>query len=313
MGLDEPSLVEDLLEGPPDALDVARCPSCGRGRRCRPSSPSARSSPRTRRRSGRRTPGTFALNSATPYASMSCLPLKPSSFSTPTSTGQPVAVPAALAVDPVALHGLEAREDVLEDTGLDVVDARACRWRSAVPRRRSTEARPPAARATPRRCPSFSPEREDLALQGRQVDLGGYGAVRWLIAVVPPIVWSVARLGEGTRSEDPAVPPFLTYDDAYALSWCAARRVYCGLRAVVPYGRRSSGGSEVMAPSRRAAGLPPSPDRLGTASSRVDTGPHRWHAALPVVAERTAVTGTRPALPSAGTAGPSGRHAENGL
>ncbi len=31
----------------------------------------------------------LALNSATPYASMSCLPLNPSSFSTASSTGRP--------------------------------------------------------------------------------------------------------------------------------------------------------------------------------------------------------------------------------
>src|SRR4029434_2847730 len=37
---------------------------------------------------------------------------------------QALAVPAALSVDPVAAHGLEAGEQVLEDPGLDVVDAR---------------------------------------------------------------------------------------------------------------------------------------------------------------------------------------------
>ncbi len=36
---------------------------------------------------------------------------------------QPVAVPAGLAADVVALHGAEAGEDVLEDAGLDVVGA----------------------------------------------------------------------------------------------------------------------------------------------------------------------------------------------
>src|SRR4030095_8374961 len=38
---------------------------------------------------------------------------------------QAVAVPAALAVDPVAAHGPEPGEQVLEGPGLDVVDARA--------------------------------------------------------------------------------------------------------------------------------------------------------------------------------------------
>ena len=54
---------------------------------------------------------------------MSFLPLKPSSFSTASSTGQAVAVPAGLAGHVVAAHGAEAGEDVLEDAGLDVVGA----------------------------------------------------------------------------------------------------------------------------------------------------------------------------------------------
>ena len=37
---------------------------------------------------------------------------------------QPVAVPAALALDPIAAHGLKARVDVLEDTRQDVMRAR---------------------------------------------------------------------------------------------------------------------------------------------------------------------------------------------
>ena len=63
---------------------------------------------------------------------------------------QAVAVPAALAGDVVAPHGLEAGEEVLEHPGPHVVQARACRWPSAGPRRRPTAGRPS------RRCSTIS-------------------------------------------------------------------------------------------------------------------------------------------------------------
>ncbi len=90
---------------------------------CRPSSPSAsvsRSNSSTWRSTLSRQ---RALNSATPYASMSCLPVKPSSFSTASSTGRPWQSQPARRGHVPALHGLEAREQVLEDPGLDVVHA----------------------------------------------------------------------------------------------------------------------------------------------------------------------------------------------
>ena len=68
-----------------------------------------------------------------PYASMSGLPVKPSSFSTASSTGRPWQSQPAIRGDVVALHRLEAGEDVLEHPGLDVVGAgHAVRGRRAL-------------------------------------------------------------------------------------------------------------------------------------------------------------------------------------
>ena len=93
--------------------------------------------------------------------------------------GQAVAVPAGLALDVPSPHRLEAREEVLEDPRLDVVRAGP-----AVGGRRALVERP--------RCGAgglgeafvedavFVPEREDLPIEGGQVDLrvhGGIGAV----------------------------------------------------------------------------------------------------------------------------------------
>ena len=61
---------------------------------------------------------------------------------------QAMAVPAALAVDLMAAHRLEAREDVLEHAAQDVVRDRAGRWRSAGPRRRRTPDSPRGAAPT---------------------------------------------------------------------------------------------------------------------------------------------------------------------
>ena len=77
-----------------------------------------------------------------PYASISCLVLDAELLLDRDLDRQAVAVPAALALDVVAAHRLVAREDVLEDAREHVVGARACRWRSAAPRRRPTARRP---------------------------------------------------------------------------------------------------------------------------------------------------------------------------
>ncbi len=90
---------------------------------------------------------------------------------------QAVAVPAGLAGDVVALHGLEAREDVLEDAGLDVVGpGHAVGGRRALVEDPAGPAGGLLQRAGER--VALAPQGEHLALQPRQVDLRGHGAVR---------------------------------------------------------------------------------------------------------------------------------------
>lgn len=89
---------------------------------------------------------------------------------------QAVAVPAGLAGDVVALHGPEAREDVLEDAGLDVVGAG-----HAVGGRRALVEDPLGTtlgllQAAPEHL-LVLPEAEDLVLERGQVDLRGDGVV----------------------------------------------------------------------------------------------------------------------------------------
>ena len=87
--LDQQALVEDLLERPPDGLDVLRVHRPVGVVQVDPvAHPLGQLVERvdvcavTDSRH-------LALNSAMPYASMSCLPVKPSSFSTASSTGRP--------------------------------------------------------------------------------------------------------------------------------------------------------------------------------------------------------------------------------
>ena len=89
---------------------------------------------------------------------------------------QAVAVPAGLAGDVVALHRLEAGEDVLEDPGLDVVGA----GHAVGGRRALVEGPRPAAGGLGqggREGVVGLPERQDLPLHRRQVDAGRHGAV----------------------------------------------------------------------------------------------------------------------------------------
>ena len=83
--------------------------------------------------------------------------------------GQAVAVPAGLAVDAVALHRLETRKQVLEDAGLDVV-----RPGHAVGGRRALVEGPRFAVAGAleglREGVAFSPQGDDLALQGGEIN-----------------------------------------------------------------------------------------------------------------------------------------------
>ncbi len=139
---------------------------------------------------------------------MSALPEKPSSFSTASSTGQAVAVPAALAVDLVALHRAEPREHVLERPRLDVVGAGPAvgGGRALVegPRLGARVARDRLLEDLP-----LVPEVQHLALEGGEVHLRGDGAV------TVTVVLRLRRRGapdEGTRSRltpYPAVPPSL--------------------------------------------------------------------------------------------------------
>ena len=90
--------------------------------------------------------------------------------------GQTVAVPAGLPLDLEALHGLEPGEHVLEDTGLDVVGAG-----HAVGGRRALVERParPAVAGVDRLVEGLVvlPEREHVVLQRGEVDLGAHRVV----------------------------------------------------------------------------------------------------------------------------------------
>ena len=108
---------------PPDRLDVVVRRASRRGRRGRSRSRSARSAGSSPRRSSNTDSRQRWLNSAIPYASISCFELIPSSFSTSSSTGRPWQSQPPLRGTSVAAHRLVARVDVLEDAGEDVVGA----------------------------------------------------------------------------------------------------------------------------------------------------------------------------------------------
>jgi hypothetical protein len=120
--------------------------------------------------------------------------------------GQAVAVPAGLADHMAALHRLEAREDVLEDAGLDMVHAGL-----AVGGRRSLVEGPGLALLG--LCEGLRervlavPELEDLPFQRRQVDLRGdrgvsAGAHGWcsFVGVLPAKGRGVRRAACPPRS-----------------------------------------------------------------------------------------------------------------
>ena len=90
--------------------------------------------------------------------------------------GQAVAVPARLAVHAVALHGLEAGEQVLEDPRLDVVGARpAVRGGRALVEGPLLTVGGGCQRRVESVC--LVPQGQDLGLHGREVDAGGDGVV----------------------------------------------------------------------------------------------------------------------------------------
>ena len=178
---------------------------------------------------------------------------------------QAVAVPAALAVDPVAAHGLEAGEQVLEDPGLHVVHARAGRWPSAAPRRRRTARPRPAGRAS-----AGTPcGRATAPGSGRPARGGrGWGRPRGtgpsgdrLLRVVGQ---SQRRDEAGAPRYHPSCRPPHGHRPLTGLpgtpGWPPAVTGWPGC-AYWALGRRSGSGSGRMFGRRRAAGLPPSPAR----------------------------------------------------
>ena len=144
--LDQQALVEDLLERPPDALDVARVHRpVGRGHVDPVAHPVGELGERVDVPLDGLPAACVELRDA--VALDVGLAREPELLLDGDLDGQAVAVPARAAGDVVTLHGLEAGEDVLEGAGLDVVGARA-----AVGGRRSLVEHPlrPAGRALQR-------------------------------------------------------------------------------------------------------------------------------------------------------------------
>ena len=103
------------------------------------------------------------LNSATPSASICCLPLMPSCFSTSISTGSPCVSQPAFARHAIALHRAIAAEEILDRAREDVMDARpAVRRRRPLEEHEGRRAAPRVER--PREQILFFPAREQLAL-----------------------------------------------------------------------------------------------------------------------------------------------------
>jgi hypothetical protein len=130
---------------------------------------------------------------------------------------QPMAVPAALAVDPVAAHGLEAREQVLEHPRLDVVHTgRAVGGRRALVEHEGLRAAPPLQGTLEDL--ALAPELTDPAVEGWEVEVGiDLGELRHLrlspsrrVAVAgrtPPRGCRLSPSREGTRPGAPRYHP----------------------------------------------------------------------------------------------------------
>ncbi len=138
---------------------------------------------------------------------MSFLPLNPSSLSTCEFDRQAVAVPARFARDVVALHGLEPREQILEDPRLDVVGAG-----HAVGGRRAFVERP--LRAALRRGQRaledlrLPPPPQHLVLERRQVDLVGHRGEHQASVVGAPGRCSLRRRDETVPVAPAALPRY---------------------------------------------------------------------------------------------------------
>ncbi len=181
-----------------------------------------------------------------------------------------VAVPAGLAGHVVAAHGAEAGEDVLEDAGLDVVGAR-----HAVGGGRALVVHPLGAALGLLQALGedllLVPEREHGVLEGGQVDLGGHLAVRRRCHQRASSGGLAAFRPEGRELRHclrrlrraPAVPPSL----ALRCGVCAGEPPHWGRDAgstgrccsAAAFFRRLRGDLHVAL----APGLPPSPGRSG--------------------------------------------------
>ena len=153
-----------------------------------------------------------------------------------------VAVPAGLAGDVVALHRPVAREDVLEDAGLDVVGAG-----HAVGGRRALVEDPLGAALGLLQAALEDlvvlPEGEDLVFEGGEVHLCGDGVVGGHRGRLPPADAGTGSSGGTRRTSRPAVPPSLA---AVLRSRPSCLGLLPGL--VGHRGGCSSGGSGVIFP-----------------------------------------------------------------
>ena len=169
--LDQETLVEDDLERPPHALDVGRVHrAIGLGEVDPVAHPLGHRLELTDVAEHRLTAAGVELRH--PEVLDVALAREPELLLHGELDGQAVAVPAGLAGDVVALHRPVAREDVLEDPGLDVVGAGhavGCR-RAFV---EDPERAAPGGLDAAREDVALAPQREDLAVDRREVDLRG--------------------------------------------------------------------------------------------------------------------------------------------
>ena len=149
---------------------------------------------------------------------------------------QPVAVPAGLAGDVVALHRPVAGEDVLEDPRLDVMGAG-----QAVGRRGTLVERPlwPAFAQLERSSEGvvLAPERQDLPLHGRKSTWLGTG--RYVGTSIASRFLRRSRLptegrGPARSTGGPAVPPSLAASTCTTTHSVACGRFYSGVRPFLP-------------------------------------------------------------------------------
>jgi hypothetical protein len=161
--------------------------------------------------------------------------------------GKAVTVPACLPVDAVALHGLEPREDVLEDPRLDVVGA----GEAVGGRRALVEGPGGAGAAFEDLSKSLSLQREHVVLERGRSTWGGTGRYSLTDSSF------TCQPGEGTI---PAVGRSRGTTLLGRPSAGRPSREVIAAGSTRPEGR-SSGGSGVIFTVADTPGLPPSPGR----------------------------------------------------